>query len=601
MQVTRRDFLKTSVAASLAAGGGVLFGQCEARASVAGRPNVILVLTDDQGYGDLSGHGNPVLKTPHLDALRKQSIRFTDFHVAPMCTPTRGQILTGRDALANGATFVCQGRSMMRRDLPTMAEVFAAGGYRTGHFGKWHLGDSCPHRPQDRGFQETVSHGAWGITSIADHYGNDYFDDTYRHNGRLQKYEGYCTDVWFDLAMKYMRTCRAKGEPFFVYLPTNCPHSPHWVAEKYSAPYNRKGLPAAFFGQITNIDENVGKLLAMLDATNLAENTVLIFMTDNGTVRGDRVFNAGMRGKKRDLWEGGHRVPCYIRWPAGKLGTPRDIDDLTGCQDLLPTLIDLCGLEAPRDLRPDGTSLAGLLRGSQRHLTDRMLVVQYGANPRMGNATVMWKKWRLVNGKQLYDVRTDPHQDKNVAAEHPDILKRMQEHYAAWWARVRPQFEQTRYIHLGSDVANPTMLYSSDWQGAYADNFGNLAAGNGIGYWHVIVKRDGTYEITLRRWAPEADTALDAPLVGPRGKGKAVPITAARVRIGDADVVKPAPSGVKSVSFTVPLKAGKTRLETWFHNRDGRALCSAYYTSVERKAPDGEAAMTDVDREVRHV
>jgi len=580
--MTRRAFLKTIGVG--AAATYVLRAGASARSAGGGkRPNVLLVLTDDQGYGDLSGHGNPVLRTPRLDALRKQSIRFTDFHVAPMCTPTRGQILTGRDALANGATFVCLGRSMMRHDLPTMAEVFAGAGYRTGHFGKWHLGDSYPHRPQDRGFQETVHHGAWGITSIADHFGNDYDDDTYRHNDRREKYTGYCTDVWFAEAMKYMRKRQAAGEPFFVYLPTNCPHSPHWVASKYSDPYKKKGIPAPFFGQIANIDENMGKLLAMLNETGLAENTILIFMTDNGTVRGEKVFNAGMRGKKTQLWEGGHRVPCYVRWPAGKLGKPRDIDDLTECQDLLPTLIDLCGLEAPRGMVLDGTSLAGLLRGTQKSLPDRMLVVQYGHSPRKGAAAVLWRKWRLVNDRQLYDLRSDPHQDRNVAVDHPEVVRKMRAYYAAWWKRTRPQLEKVRYIHLGSDKANPTVLYSSDWVGSYADNFGNLAAGNGIGRWHVVVERDGTYEFTLRRWAPEADTPLAAALSGPMGKGKAVPIARARLKIGGVDVSKPAPAGAKSVSFTADLQAGKALLETWFANENGKALCSAYYTQVERK------------------
>jgi len=583
--MTRRNFLK--------AGGLGVAAMAMPRNLAAGaddrgqRPNVILVLTDDQGYGDLSGHGNPVLKTPNLDALRTQSIRFTDFHSAPMCTPTRGQILTGRDAMANGATFVCLGRSMMRHDLPTMAEIFAAAGYRTGHFGKWHLGDSYPHRPQDRGFQETVHHGAWGITSIADHFGNDYYNDTYRHNDTREKYQGYCTDVWFDLTMKYMRKCQADEKPFFVYLPTNCPHSPHWVTDRYSAPYKRNGLPAAFFGQIANIDENMGKLVAMLEETKLAENTILIFMTDNGTVRGHKVFNAGMRGRKTHLWEGGHRVPCYVRWPAGELGKPRDIDELTECQDLLPTLIDLCGLKAPRGMTFDGTSLAGLLRGTQQHLPDRMLVTQYGANPSKGAAAVMWRKWRLIDDKQLYDVGADPHQDIDVAAKHPDVVEKMRRHYAAWWKRVRPQFEKVCRIRLGSEEANPVMLYSSDWVGSYADNFGNLATGRSIGRWHVIVEKDGTYEFTLRRWAPEADTALASPLSGPMGKGKAVPIARARLKIGEADVTTPAPRGAKCASFTVHLKAGKTLLETWFQDTKGKPLCSAYYTQVERvRGPD---------------
>ncbi|MEE8117199.1 MAG: arylsulfatase, partial [Gemmatimonadales bacterium] len=456
----------------------------------AERPNVVLVMTDDQGYGDLSCHGNPVLTTPHLDRLHAQSVRFTDFHVAPMCTPTRGQLLTGRDAIDNGATFVCLGRSMMRGSLPTMADVFAASGYRTGLFGKWHLGDSYPHRPLDRGFHEVVRHGAWGITSIPDYFGNDYFDDTYRHQGRLEKYSGYCTDVWFDAAMKWMKAQQAAGRPFFAYLPTNVPHTPHWVADRYAEPYKGRG-PAKFFGMIANFDENMGRLLAFLDSTGLRDNTLLIFMTDNGTAAGEKVYNAGMRGKKRSLYDGGHRVPLFVRWPNGGIGKPRDIEALTHCQDLLPTLIDLCGLRAADTLDHDGVSLAPLLRGKTGALPDpdRMLVVQYQAVPKKSDAAVLWRKWRLVKESELYRIDADPGQTDNLAAKHPKIARAMRDHYERWWADAAAPLSETRYIHIGSSRADPMMLYSSDWQGSYADNFGNLRAGDRIGWWDVIVER----------------------------------------------------------------------------------------------------------------
>jgi len=594
---TRRSFLKSL-------GLGIAFlglGGCESVLSYpAGpvlskkrhlerkdKPNVIIVLTDDQGYGDLSCHCNPILKTPNLDKLHQESIRFTDFHVAPMCTPTRGQLLTGRDAMANGATFVCMGRSMIRNDLPTMADIFASNGYHTGHFGKWHLGDSYPHRPQDRGFQETIHHGAWGITSIADYFGNNYWDDTYRHNHQFEEYQGYCTDVWFDEAMKYIKTRHAKKEPFFVYLPTNCPHSPHWVDDKYSEPYRQQGLgqkTAKFFGQIANIDENMGRLLGMLERTGIAENTLLIYMTDNGTVAGHNVFNAGMRGRKTELWEGGHRVPCFMRWPAGNLGKPRDIDVLSECQDILPTLADLCGLDVPDTMVTDGMSLAGLLREKEKTLADRMLVVRYGPDNReKWECAVLWNKWRLVSGEQLYDVSSDPHQDNDVAAEHPDIVAAMHKHYEQWWAKTYPLFKQPRYIHLGSEKANPVMLYSSDWKGSYADNFGNLSNGNRIGYWDVLVESKSEYKITLSRWHPAAGNALDAPIQGPQGKGKAVPIAKARIKVGNVDISQPTVTGQKEVSFTLHLEAGKTQLSTWFYDKDGKELCSAYYTLVERK------------------
>lgn len=547
--------------------------------------NVILVMTDDQGYGDLSCHGNPVLKTPNLDQLYSESVRFTDFHVAPMCTPTRGQLLTGRDAMDNGATFVCLGRSMMRQELPTMADLFAGEGYKTALFGKWHLGDSYPYRPNDRGFQEVVRHGAWGITSIADYFGNDYFDDTYKHNGTQEAYSGYCTDVWFDLAMNWMQERQNSGEKFFCYLPTNVPHVPHWVAEEYAAPYEGKG-PAAFFGMIANLDENMGRLEAFLKETGLYENTLLIFMTDNGTAAGEMVFNAGMRGKKRSLYEGGHRVPLFVRCPAGGIGGGRDIDHLTHCQDILPTLADLCRLKQNGEEDFDGVSLASLLTDKKSVFPDaeRMLVVQYGSeiqDLKKSNATVMWEKWRLVKGEELYRIDYDPGQENNLIENHPEIAEEMRHHYEQWWLDTYPQFQKVRNIEIGTKHANPMMLYSSDWQGSYADNFANLAAGDRIGEWNVDIKQEGSYTFTLWRWPPEANTALDAELEGPQGKGHAVPIHQARIQIGDVDESLSAPSGTKSVSFTVNLGKGEQLLRTWFNDAQDNPLCSAYYVKVE--------------------
>ena len=545
------------------------------------RPNVVLIVTDDQGYGDLACHGNPVLKTPNLDRLHSRSVRLTDFHVAPMCTPTRGQLLTGRDAMANGATFVCLGRSMMRRGLPTLAEAFKAGGYRTALFGKWHLGDSYPHRPMDRGFDTVVRHGAWGITSIPDYFGNDYFDDTYRHNGRHEQYDGYCTDVWFTEAMQWMKARHRAGDPFFCYVPTNVPHVPHWVADRYAEPYRGKG-PEKFFGMIANLDENVGRLAQFLDEQDLARNTLLVFMTDNGTAAGEKVYNAGMRGKKRSYYDGGHRVPCFIRWPAGRIGPPRDIEHLAHVQDILPTLLDLCGLKTPDGADCDGVSLAPLLRGDADRLPDRMLVVQYGDKPKARDAAVLWNKWRLVKGTELYRIDDDPGQKHDIASKHPQIVRRMREHYERWWNKVQPCFQQTRWIDLGAEQANPMMLYSSDWRGSYADNWGNLARGDRIGQWDVRVTRPGRYAFTLYRWPPEARAAMDAPLSGPYGKGRAVPVRQARLQIGGFDQTIPASSGTPSVRFALELDSGDYELRTWLSSASGRALCSAYYVRVER-------------------
>ena len=256
----RRDFSRGMVGAA----GIPLLAKS---AATTRRPNVIIVLTDDQGYGDLSCHGNPVVKTPNIDRLHNESIRLTDFHVAPMCTPTRSQIMTGRDTLVNRACRVCSGESFLRRDIPTMADIFSAGGYRTGIFGKWHLGDNYPHRPEDRGFQEAVHHNGWGATAGGDYWNNDYFNDTYCHNGKRKQFQGYCTDVWFSKATRWIQECHRRQEPFLAYLPCNAPHGPHFVPDKYREPYLKRGLDlevASFFGMIANIDENVEEMDEML-------------------------------------------------------------------------------------------------------------------------------------------------------------------------------------------------------------------------------------------------------------------------------------------------------------------------------------------------
>ncbi len=326
---TRRRFLGALSAAAL--GGSVqrsappepVEGSALAQPQRGDRaPNVVLVLTDDQGYGDLACLGNPILQTPNIDSLHRQSLRLTDFHVGPTCAPTRAALMTGRYCNRTGVWHTVMGRSLLRRDEVTMADVFAAGGYRTGVFGKWHLGDNYPYRPQERGFHEVLVHGGGGVGQTPDYWGNRYFDDAYWHNGVPEKQKGYCTDVWFEAALRFIETNRDR--PFFAYIATNAPHSPYNVAEKYSGLYAGKDVPNAnFYGMITNIDENVGRLQSKLKALGLEENTILIFMTDNGTAagfQGKRAFNAGMRGNKGSEYDGGHRVPCFIRWPAGGLG-----------------------------------------------------------------------------------------------------------------------------------------------------------------------------------------------------------------------------------------------------------------------------------------
>jgi arylsulfatase len=558
------------------------------------RPNVIIVLADDQGYGDFSCHGNPVLKTPNLDKLHSQSIRFTDFHVAPMCSPTRGQLMTGQDALRNGACSVCAGRSMIRHGIPTMAEIFAANGYRTGHIGKWHLGDSYPNLPHQRGFQDSVYHLGWGITSMADLWQNDYFDPHFRHNGELKQYKGYCTDVLFDLALVWMKEQKGKGEPFFVYLPTNAPHGPLWVPDKYRKLYAGKVGPnvASFFGMIANIDDNMARLDQFLSDNGLIDNTIIIYMNDNGGTAGVDTYNSGMRGRKTMYYEGGHRAACFLRWPAGKLGTPRDLDVLSHIQDLLPTLIDLCDLKPTKKADFDGASLVTLLRGAVKKNPDRMLVVQYGQKPEKWDCCVMWDKWRLVKGEELYDLRTDPGQKTNIADKHADVVKKMRDHYEAWWKQIAPLVDDFVPVVIGSEKENPVTLSAADWANVYCDNMFNLRAGlDRNAPWHVVAERDGEYEIALRRWPKEADAAITAAVPafkavdGMLPAGKAMPVAKMRLKIADFDETKPVGADAKAVVFTVNLKAGtKMTMQSWMYDADGKELAGAYFADVRRKS-----------------
>ncbi len=560
----------------------------------AERPNVIVVITDDQGYGDFSRHGNPVLKTPNLDRLAGESLRLANFHVCPMCTPTRGQLLTGVDCLRNGAMNVSSGRTLLRRGIPTLANLFGSAGYQCGQFGKWHLGDNYPYRPQDRGFHETLWYPSSHIGSAADTWNNDYFDDTYRHNGREEQYQGYTTDVFFREAMQWMKSQADSQQQFFCYLATAAPHGPLFVPDKYRQRF--AGQPrnvASYFGMLANIDENIGQLEAFLGANKLRDNTLLIFLTDNGGTAGVNVFNAGMRGRKIDLYEGGHRVPCFLRWPGGGFGEPRDISELTTVQDIAPTLVAMCGL-ATNEATFDGLSLAPLLTGKADKLPDRKLVIQFSRMnapvPKQGDACVLWQNWRLVSGSELYDVPADPAQQKNVAAEHPEIVQQLGTHYDAWWADVAPQMNDFSRVIVGSDKENPSRLSPCEWADVFLDQMGQVRRGerkNGV--WHLEIERDGTYEFTLRRWPAAANTpisagtppyqAADAVLPA----GVALPIARARLKLGAVDRSADVGPKDQAVTFTAALKAGAVELQTWFLAADGSEICGAYLVEVRRK------------------
>ncbi|MBL7134192.1 MAG: arylsulfatase [Phycisphaerae bacterium] len=586
-----RDLNRRSFLRSVAAGAGVLAGpgpkgrrvlaaQKTSNQPAGKKPNVVLVMTDDQGYGDLGCHGNKIIKTPNLDKLHGQSVRLTDFHVAPTCSPTRAGLMTGRSCNRTGVWHTIMGRSLLRGDEVTVADVFQAGGYRTGAFGKWHLGDNYPSRPQDHGFAEVLVHGGGGVGQTPDYWGNNYFDDTYCHNGKWEKFKGYCTDVFFDGALKFIE--ESKSAPFFCYIPTNVPHSPYLVAKKYSDMYAGKKAPAAFYGMLTNFDENMGRLMAKLNELKLADNTILIFLTDNGSSAGARVFNAGMRAGKGSEYDGGHRVPCFIRWPAGGLGGGKDISRLTANIDLLPTLADLCGLKKPKGPKLEGTSLVPLLVADRRKWPDRILITdsqRIETPQKWRKSAVMTDRWRLINGKALYDMKADPAQKNNVAGEHGDVVEKLREAYEKWWAETSKRFGEYCEIILGSDKENPSRLTCHDWHGGGVPwNQGAIRSGRKAnGFWAVEVERDGRYEFALRRWPQE----VDKPITGAVGGRGAIKATKARLKIADIDQTKAIEKDAVAAVFRVKLKAGKTKLRTWFNGEKG-ASRGAFYVYVKR-------------------
>jgi arylsulfatase A-like enzyme len=575
----------------------VLLAALLAGPAAAAPPNVLIVMTDDQGLGDFSFTGNPVLKTPAFDAFARQSVRLTDFHCAPMCSPTRGQLLTGLSALRNGATSVTAGRTFLRPGLPTLPQAFAAAGYRSGLFGKWHLGDHYPHRPTDRGFHDAVYHRGWGMLHSTPEFDWPLIDGRCFRNGVEGRFAGHCTDLWFDEATAWMRDRKANGEPFLCYLPTNAPHGPHVELDRFVAPYKGKG-PAAFFGMIAHLDERFGRLMTFLDDEKLTENTIVIFTTDNGGTAGVPTFNAGLRAGKTTYYEGGHRVPLWVRWPAGHLGEPRDIATPTQNTDLFPTLCDWCGVPKPAwpaaDARYLGTSLAGLFRGEP--LPDRTFVVQYGQVPAKHEACVVKGDLRLVKGTELYDVAADRGQKTDLAARQPEVVRSLRAEYERWWAGVEPLVNEFVPLSIGSAVEPEVELTSGDWENIYADNSGYVreaVGGPTGGTWHVKVEAAGEYEFTLRRWPAKSGAALGAKYepspTSPANKAKlktvAFPtIAKANIKAGAVTATGPADPAVQGAVLKAKLPAGVTTFKAWFSDAAGGDLCGAFFVSV-RPAP----------------
>jgi arylsulfatase A-like enzyme len=493
-------------------------------------PNVLLIITDDQGYGDFSIHGNPHLQTPHIDKLGQSGVRFDRFYVNSFCAPTRAALLTGRWPLRTGCHGVTHNREAMRPSEVTMAEALKTSGYHTACIGKWHNGEQFPFTPQGQGFDHVFgfNNGHW----------NNYFDATLLRGTQPEPTKGYITDVLTDDAISFI-TARQK-QPFFCYLAYNAPHSPYQVPDKYFEKFKAKGFDekvAAFYGMCENIDDNVGRLLAHLDQLDLEDNTIVLFLTDNGGTAGVKTYNAGMRGGKTSVHEGGTRVPLFIRWPAAGW-QPHLVKPIASHIDLLPTLLDLCGVKLPDGPKLDGISLRPLLEGKANAWTERTLFTH---NPidetNKYPGAVRTQRHRLVreikgpaggskaksndasaSPWQLYDMETDPGQEKDIASEHPDLVQKLAAQYDSWFTDISSSGLQRFPLPVGHAGHNPVELHAPQ---CYFDTPLHFASGPGFAndwltgwtdpeskvWFEIDVVTEGEYEIELA-YAIDATDAL---------------------------------------------------------------------------------------------
>ncbi len=587
-----------------------------AASSVGARPNIVFIMTDDQGYGDLGCTGNPIIKTPHIDRLAAESVQLTDYHVAPTCSPTRAALLTGHWTDRTGVWHTVNGRSMLRENEITIAQMLKDHGYATGIFGKWHLGDNYPYRAEDRGFTEVYRHGGGGVGQTPDLWDNAYFDGHYLHNGRVVTAKGFCTDVFFDQARHFIRQCTERRQPFFAYIVPNAPHAPlHAPPDQLARYAGQDPEIAAFYAMISNIDDNVGQTRALLQELGVAMNTLFVFTTDNGTATGEKVFNAGMRGKKGSEYDGGHRVPFFLHWPAAGANRKQVIDRLIHAVDIAPTLLDVTGAKQPAGLKFDGRSIRPLLNpSSDPAWPDRLLVTdsQRVRDPiKWKQTAVMSQEWRLINGRELYAIKRDPGQQHDVAAEHPAQVAKMRAFYDAWWAELEPTFAATTEIPLGVPAHPVVSLTGHDWiqealppwhQGHIRQGFRPVDAPQKTGprretksvhpgHWAVKAVRPGTYAIALRRWPVEADKPITAGLpAGPTvpgatrayraNPGVAIPVIRATLRVDGKDwATLPVSATDTHVTFTTTLAAGSHQLAPVFTTADGDEV-GAYYTVV---------------------
>ncbi|MEX0330060.1 MAG: sulfatase-like hydrolase/transferase [Puniceicoccaceae bacterium] len=572
-------------------------------------PNVIILLTDDQGYGDMSCHGNPIVETLEIDRLHRESTRFTQFLVSPLCQPTRSSLMTGRNKVI--------GRRIEPNEQ-TLPAMFKRGGYSTAIFGKWHLGEYYPFRPIDKGFDEQLLIGAGALAQVQDYWGNSSFD-TWLNNGETwRQYKGYCTDILFNEAMQWIE--KQEDKPFFCYLSTNAAHSPFVAPDEHKKPFLDRGLAdnaASFYGMIANLDDNLGRLRKHLDQLGIAENTLLIFLTDNGsTMAGEKtgLFNAGLRGNKASIYEGGSRAAAFFNWP-GTLKAGHEIDQLAMHYDLLPTLADICEIPLAQDddlAELDGISLKPFLFGAKSESQERYHVTYQGFWPpdaplrKYENTSIRSQDYRLANGDELYDLTKDPGEKINIILENPEKAAELKLAYDKWWQSMSGKLEDLRVYNpypVGDGSGNTVTMCSlhyydsrvypdaQKWfEAQFYQQYGLKSLLKDelsdfpektplLGSWKVDFLSTGSYKFTLRKGTASTPESLTVVKPG-----------FAHVRVGDQQIDLEIANDTQAVEVLVKINVpGMQFVECWFDGQrsDGK-VSGAYFVDIVKMKPSEE-------------
>lgn len=485
------------------------------------KPNVILIMSDDQAWGDFEINGNNIIDTPNLNTIASEGIQFERFFVCPMCAPTRASLLTGRYNLRCGTSWVGRRTEMLALDEVTMADIFKKAGYKTGCFGKWHLGLYGPYQPNERGFDEFIGflHG-----SI-----NNYFYSELNNNGKIFFTDNeYITDYLTDRALDFIQS--NKEQPFFCYIPYNVPHHPFQVPDKYYKKYIERGVSdertAAVYAMIDNMDTNIGRIMAKLRELKLDESTIVIFLSDNGPQFGR--YNDGLKGIKAQVSEGSIRVPLYLRWKK-HLPENKRIYDIASVIDVLPTLLELTDIKVPNSIEMDGTSLVSLIKGQTNKNSEKMIFTHQTVfgDSRITPGGVRTQGYRLVNNGdlqyELYDMFTDPSQKRDIAAKNPEVLEELKKVYENWFLDVTSKGTDSPPIPIGFQGDDTISVVAPDailkgkiefnnkygWDGGWIENWKEV---NDSVVWPVEVYTSGTYDFILRYTCDETNVGTEMQL-----------------------------------------------------------------------------------------